>query len=766
MPNKVVVKNLHSLQNRVRKGHGAVTSVAAVPKFLINNKRVKRVYRVFLDSGSDGDLLFVHSGTKECIPTMPRIAPQSWRTSKGTFTTNEVGDDLEFIFPEFSESKIVTVKPDVVRLPRDSPQSGYDLIIRIETLVFLGAVLDFNSMEITVLEPTLPMRDFQSLRDTKKLHKSFREFLEPTSTREATSRAVEILDANYEKADLSKIIYDTCNHLTVLQKHNLLRTLLNYKELFDGTLGDWQTEPVSFRLKPGSKPYHGRAFPIPHIHLKTLKKKVERLVKLVVLKKQPSSEWAAPTFIIPKKNKTVRFISDFREVNKRIIRTPYPIPKISTILQEMEGFTYATSLDLNMGYYTIRLDADAQKLCTIILPWGKYSYMRLPMGIAGSPDIFQEKMSGLMESLEFVRTYLDDLLILTKSTFDDHLIKLRQVLDRLKQAGLRINCAKSIFASDEIEYLGYILTRDGIKPQEEKVKAILAIAPPKSVKHLRTFLGMVQYYRDLWSQRSHLLAPLTDLISECGHTKTTKRHGTKKKSWYWTNEHQVAFEKVKETLARQVMLAYPTYGELFEIYTDASSLQLGAVITQRGRPLAFFSRKLSDTQRKYSVTELELLSIVECLKEFRGMLWGQRIKVYTDHKNLVRDALGLTSDRVYRWRLLLEEYGPEIEYIKGTDNTVADAISRLEYDPTRHKRDNNALQCFSLVKLFNTCHVHHGGAHASRTTFNTDNIQNVEERICFAQIFSNTTGEEEEIYPVTVQEIELLSEKTRCLNPF
>ena len=230
-----------------------------------------------LDSGSDGDLLFVRSGTKECIPTRPRIAPQSWRTSNGTFTTNEVGDDLEFIFPEFSESKIVTVKPDVVRLPRDSPQPGYDLIIGIETLVSLGAVLDFNSMEITVLEHTLPMRDFQSLRDTKKLHNSFREFLEPTSTREATSRAVEILDANYEKADLSKIIYDTCNHLTVLQKHNLLRTLLNYKELFDGTLGDWQTEPVSFRLKPGSKLYHGLAFPIPHIHLKTLKKETRSL---------------------------------------------------------------------------------------------------------------------------------------------------------------------------------------------------------------------------------------------------------------------------------------------------------------------------------------------------------------------------------------------------------------------------------------------------------------------------------------------------------
>ena len=212
------------------------------------------------------------------------------------------------------------------------------------------------------------------------------------------------------------------------------------------------------------------------------------------------------------------------------------------------------------------------------------------------------------------------------------------------------------------------------------------------------------------------------------------------------------------------MLAYPTYGELFEIYTDASSLQLGAVITHRGRPLAFFSRKLSDTQRKYSVTELELLSIVECLKEFRGMLWGQRIKVYTDHKNLVRDALGLTSDRVYRWRLLLEEYGPEIEYIKGTDNTVADAISRLEYDPIRHKRDNNTLQCFSLVKLLNTYHAYHGGAHASRTTFNTYNMQNIGARICFAQIFSNATGEEEEIYPVTVQEITAEQRKDETLK--
>ncbi len=124
-------------------------------------------------------------------------------------------------------------------------------------------------------------------------------------------------------------------------------------------------------------------------------------------------------------------------------------------------------------------------------------------------------------------------------------------------------------------------------------------------------------------------------------------------------------------------MAYPDFSKPFEIYTDASSTQLGAVITQDNRPIAFFSWKISKTQQKYSVTEIELLAIVDTLKEFKGMLWGQDIKVYTDHKNLTRDALGLTSDRVYRWWLLLEEYAPKIIYIKGIHNTVADAILQL-----------------------------------------------------------------------------------------
>ncbi len=144
-----------------------------------------------------------------------------------------------------------------------------------------------------------------------------------------------------------------------------------------------------------------------------------------------------------------------------------------------------------------------------------------------------------------------------------------------------------------------------------------------------------------------MLAPLTSLGGECGQTKVSKAKGAKKVPWHWDEVHQKAFDHVKATITKEVVLAYPDFSKVFEIYTDASSKQLRAVITQDNRPIAFFSWKLSPAQRKYSVTKIELLAIVKTLKEFKGMLWGQPIKVYTDHKNLIRDALGLSSDWVY-----------------------------------------------------------------------------------------------------------------------
>jgi hypothetical protein len=168
------------------------------------------------------------------------------------------------------------------------------------------------------------------------------------------------------------------------------------------------------------------------------------------------------------------------------------------------------ALDLNMDYYTIRLNPRVVEMFTIIFPWGKYSYLMLPMGFAGSADIFQAEMMDLMEALEYVRAYIDNLLIITRGTLKDHLDKLREVLRRLRDAGLKVNTVKSSFCTYKIEYLGYIPTREGIKPQLKKVQAILALNPPNNVKELWHFLGMVQYYRDMWVKRSEMLAPLSD----------------------------------------------------------------------------------------------------------------------------------------------------------------------------------------------------------------------------------------------------------------
>ena len=227
-------------------------------------------------------------------------------------------------------------------------------------------------------------------------------------------------------------------------------------------------------------------------------------------------------------------IADFRKLNENIVRRPFPIPKIQDLLLKLEGFKYATSLDLNMGYYHILLSPNSQILCTIVLPWGKYEYIRLPMGLSNSPDIFHEKMSNLMYDLEYVRTYLDDLLVITNGTYEDHLEKLNEVLTRLNNNGLKVNAKKSFFAQGELEYLGYWITRNGLQPTKKKVDAITNMAAPTTRKQLQSFLGMVNYYRDMWLHRSEVLAPLSGLTSEA-----TK--------FVWTDVQQRAFDNIKKS---------------------------------------------------------------------------------------------------------------------------------------------------------------------------------------------------------------------------
>ena len=217
------------------------------------------------------------------------------------------------------------------------------------------------------------------------------------------------------------------------------------------------------------------------------------------------------------------------------------------------------------------------------------------------------------------------------------------------------------------------------------------IERPKTTTDIKSLIGMVQYYRDMWKSHSHVIAPLIEASM-----------GPKGSKIKWTEELEHSFTKFKEMVSADTLLNYPDWTIPFTIHTDASDKQLGAVISQNGKPIAFFSRRLLKAQRNYTTTEKELLSIVECLKQFRGILFGYEIDVFSDHKNLVYAATLSESQRVMRWRLILEEFGPNIQHIAGVDNTVADTLSHLpstncdEQTQSTDRESHHANELFAI----------------------------------------------------------------------
>jgi len=297
--------------------------------------------------------------------------------------------------------------------------SKYDLIIRRDILQKLGMNLDFEDQVVRWNGNSASMKPPDCANDFNyNIEESYALQVEDAS-------AQRILDAKYKKADIKQVVQD-CTHLSKKEKHSLYTLLHKFEPMFDGKLGKWKGKPYEIELKPDVTPYHSHPFSLPKFYEKTLRKEVERLYKIGVLKRVNCSEWAALTFIIPKKDRTVQFKSNFRKLNKRIKQKTYPIPRIQDLLLKLEGFTCATSLDFNMGYYYIELSLMSKQMCTIVLLWGKYEYQKLPMGLCNSPDIFHEKMSTLFHDLENVRAYIDDLLVLGTGTWEEHLVQIEE----------------------------------------------------------------------------------------------------------------------------------------------------------------------------------------------------------------------------------------------------------------------------------------------------------------------------------------------------
>jgi hypothetical protein len=245
-----------------------------------------------------------------------------------------------------------------------------------------------------------------------------------------------IRKVEYKVADIEEIA-EFQSHLSLGEKNKFKAMLQEYVPLLQGTQGCFKGEPITLELPPGSKPYFSKPYSIPKAYMKVTKGEINQLETIGLLTRVQSAEWAAPTFVIPKKNGTVRIITDFCMLNACLKLKPFPMPKIPEIFRGMENFKYATTLDLNMGYYSMPLDDDSKALCVTVLPWGLYQYNALPMGIKPATDIFQERMSSLFYDLRQIVVYMDDLKALGFLDFDDHLNLLHEVLRRLLNAGFK-----------------------------------------------------------------------------------------------------------------------------------------------------------------------------------------------------------------------------------------------------------------------------------------------------------------------------------------
>jgi predicted aspartyl protease len=374
-----------------------------------NATKQKRIIRALIDTGSTVTVIrknLLPKGVQTQIK--PSTSSRTFGTMAGTVQVKGLAT-VTFTLLQFAPHHTVTY--DVAVLSADNSQlKSTEMIIGRDLIKELGLVLDYSTdtPSINWEGISVPITTRGYWTNTKVTELFTTSVLEEAEKIfESHSPSMVAADYGNKSTSLQFIIP---NHLSGTQQLLLLDTLTTYAEVFNGKLGTLPGKPVSLRLKAENvRPYHGRAFAIPKSHDSLIKDEAERLIKLGVLEKCNSSECAAPSFGIPKKNGQIWFVSDFRQLNKHLLRLPFPLPNPQQLFRTMDRFSYCTTMDLNMGFWTIPLDEESKNLCTIVLPWGKYRYLRLPMGLSCSPDIYQEKMSSLFADMVQVIVYIIDI---------------------------------------------------------------------------------------------------------------------------------------------------------------------------------------------------------------------------------------------------------------------------------------------------------------------------------------------------------------------
>ena len=436
----------------------------------INNKTTgeEKNFTVLLDSGSSTCLATSKALKRAGIETDRPAKIRRFKTAAGTFAASKCAKIRTHQILELSNRRKLQ---NLMVQVSDGDLGPYDFIFGRDYMTRYGIDLMFSSGTIHWDGEYVPMKDMNAVRSGKLPLPMPSDDVETETKNSFTVSQVSqleldhfrdlfhtvILSSKYEKQDLEDLAKKQ-KHLNSEQQSYLHALFEEYSDLFQGNLGLWPKEQVSASLRPDAKPYHcRRPIRIAHRHRELLAQEIDRLCAIRVLEKIDASKagpWCAPSFIIPKKDNRIRFITDFRELNKWIERRPHPMPHIIDMLNDIGTYTYVTALDLSMGYYHFELDDKLKDLCTFMLPTGLYRYLRLPMGLNISPDLFQEKMEKLFCDMPNMKVYIDDLLIFSNGSYEDHLAKVKEALDRLHQKNMAVNAEKSFWAVREVDYLG------------------------------------------------------------------------------------------------------------------------------------------------------------------------------------------------------------------------------------------------------------------------------------------------------------------------